>query len=305
LAGFSVGTHDQRKLMAASLWRIRPGLDSFGCIPAPRFLAAKEAAAIFDRRNGKDALMAEPVDYAFLHGGGQGSWVWEETIAALKAQAGGSLGRVLALDVPGCGTKRGRPTDGIGIDEIADELIADIGRAGMRDVVLVGHSQGGNVLPAMAERRPGLFRRLVHISCSLPRSGQTVQQMIGSGVHGSNPDEVGWPVDPATTAMRDRYRLMFCNDMAEGDADAFLAKLGHDAWPMRSYTETRWTFPNMGAVASSYVVCLRDLSLPVPWQEIFAERFKATRRVSIDAGHQAMNTRPQALAEILRHETLA
>jgi pimeloyl-ACP methyl ester carboxylesterase len=249
--------------------------------------------------------MGEPVDYAFLHGGGQGSWVWEETIAALKAQVGDGLDRALALDVPGCGAKRAKPTDGFGIDEIADELIADIERAGMRDIVLVGHSQGGNVLPAMAERRPDLFRRLVYVSCSLPLPGQTVQQMIGSGVHGSNPDEVGWPVDPAATPMRDRYRVMFCNDMAEDEADGFLAKLGHDSWPMRSYTDTRWSFPNMGAAPSTYVICLRDESLPVRWQEIFADRLKTGRRVSIDAGHQAMNTRPHGLAEILRHEALA
>jgi len=246
--------------------------------------------------------MGEPVDYAFLHGGGQGSWVWDETVAALKAQAGDGFGRAVALDVPGCGTKRGRQTDAIGIDEIADELVADIERAGMREVVLVGHSQAGCVLPAMAERRPGLFRRLVYVSCSMPLPGQTVQQMIGSGVHGGNPDEVGWPLDPATTTMRDRYTVMFCNDMAPDEATAFLAKLGHDGWPMQSYTETRWTFDTMGAVPTTYVVCLRDGILPTRWQEIFAGRFKAARRVSIDAGHQAMNTRPHALAEILRHE---
>lgn len=246
--------------------------------------------------------MGEPVDYAFLHGGGQGSWVWEETIAALAAQTADSFGRALALDVPGCGTKRGRPTDGIGLSDIAEELVADIERAGMRDVVLVGHSQAGCALPAMAERRPGLFRRLVYVSCSLPLSGQTVQQMIGSGVHGSHPDEVGWPLDPATTAMHDRYAVMFCNDMAQDQAAAFLAKLGQDAWPMQSYTETRWTFDNMGMVPTTYVVCLRDGILPVRWQEIFAGRFKAGRCVSIDAGHQVMNTRPHALAEILRYE---
>jgi hypothetical protein len=50
------------------------------------------------------------------------------------------------------------------------------------------------------------------------------------------------------------------------------------------------------------VVCLKDNILPVRWQEIFAERFKAERLARIDAGHQAMNTRPHALAEILRHE---
>ena len=42
--------------------------------------------------------MANPVDYVFLHGGMQGAWVWQETIGALRAQAGESVGRTLALD---------------------------------------------------------------------------------------------------------------------------------------------------------------------------------------------------------------
>jgi len=51
-------------------------------------------------------------------------------------------------------------------------------------------------------------------------------------------------------------------------------------------------------------VCLADGILPVAWQQKFAERFHAKRLVRIDAGHQVMNTRPQALAEILRNEAL-
>jgi pimeloyl-ACP methyl ester carboxylesterase len=50
------------------------------------------------------------------------------------------------------------------------------------------------------------------------------------------------------------------------------------------------------------VICLRDGILPVSWQEVFATRLQASRRVRIDAGHQVMNTRPEALAEILRYE---
>ena len=40
--------------------------------------------------------MSEPVNFVFLHGGGQGGWVWDETIAAIGAQSGGAA-RCLAL----------------------------------------------------------------------------------------------------------------------------------------------------------------------------------------------------------------
>ena len=246
--------------------------------------------------------MSQPVDYAFLHGGGQGGWVWDETIAALSQQTGGRFGRALALDAPGCGKKRGRNTEGIDPQRVAAELVADIEAAGLRDVVLVGHSQAGMELPFMLELRPDLFRRAVYVTCSAPPAGRSTLSMMGSGVHGQNPDEVGWPVDPATHSMAERFQLMFCNDMTPEQGVDFQSRLGHDMWPALTYTFSGWRYDHLDAVPATFVLCLRDLSLPAAWQEVFAERLRCGRRVSIDAGHQVMNTRPQALAEVLRLE---
>jgi pimeloyl-ACP methyl ester carboxylesterase len=246
--------------------------------------------------------MSNGVNYAFLHGGGQGGWVWDETIAALTQQTEGRTGRLLALDVPGCGAKRQRDTGKTSVEDIAAELVADIAAAGMRDVVLVGHSQAGSVMPHMLTAGAKIFRRLVYISCSIPLPGQTVTGMVGNSKQGDNPDEVGWPLDPDKHSMAERFRVMFCNDMAPAEADAFMAKLGADAWPMASYTHTDWRHDQLGLVPASYIICLRDGILPVPWQERFATRFKTERTIRIDAGHQAMTTRPHGLAEILRHE---
>jgi pimeloyl-ACP methyl ester carboxylesterase len=248
--------------------------------------------------------MHQQVNFAFLHGGGQGGWVWQDTIEALNHQAGVAFARALALDVPGCGAKRGRHTDGIGLADIASELIHDLEADGMRDVILVGHSQAGCVLPAMIESRPDLFRRVVYVTCSIPLPGQTVEAMMGTGRHGTDPDQVGWPVDRKSVGIEQMYSSMFCNDMSAGDAAAFLGRLGQDAWPAQSYQHVDWHYTNLDGVPATYVVCLADGILPVAWQQKFAERFHAKRLVRIDAGHQAMNTRPQALAEILRNEAL-
>ena len=66
-----------------------------------------------------------------------------------------------------------------------------------------------------------------------------------------------------------------------------------------------WRYDHLAAIPASYVVCERDNILPTAWQERFAERFHADRIARIDAGHQAMNTRPQGLAEILLIEAAA
>ncbi|MFT4048066.1 MAG: alpha/beta hydrolase [Solimonas sp.] len=247
--------------------------------------------------------MSEDVRIALLHGGGQGGWVWDETLAALRLQTGahGTRDRLqtFALDVPGCGRKRGRDTTELGIDDIARELLDDLTDAGMDDVVLVGHSQAGSVLPRMAELAPQRIRHLVYVSCSIPLPGQTVLQMMGNGPHGSHTDEVGWPADPQTGEVRGRDPRPFRDDMRDGDTSAFLARLGDDRWPMRSYSETDWRTDHLGAIPASYLICLRDRMLPAAWQETFAARLKVRDRIYLDCGHQAMNARPQALAEIL------
>lgn len=243
-------------------------------------------------------------DFAFLHGGGQGSWVWDETIAAMKAQSS-QENRYLALDVPGCGVKRERDTAAIQFADIACELNADIAAAGLREVVLVGHSQAGTAMPQVAEFAPGLFRKLIFVTCSIPLPGKSTLDQMGNSRHGEKADEVGWPVDPEKTTFEQRLRAMFCNDMSAGAADDFMARLGKDQWPDCSYGYSDWQTDHLAAMPVSFVHCLQDLALPPEWQTRFAERLHADRTVFIDAGHQVMNTRPQGLAEILLAESAA
>jgi pimeloyl-ACP methyl ester carboxylesterase len=233
-------------------------------------------------------------DYVFLHGGGQGGWIWDETVEALTAQAPGEL--------PGCGAKRGRSTEALNFAEIIAELAADVRAAGVRDALLVGHSQAGTVMPALQAAAPEAFRRAVYVSCCAPAPGQTVASMMGTSRHGENPDEVGWPVDPKTTPLDKRFAAMFCNDMASDQASAFLARLGFDAWPACAAIESGWRYGLTPQIAATYVVCLDDGILTVPWQRRFAERFGVDAVVEVQGGHQVMNTRPQSLAEILRFE---
>jgi pimeloyl-ACP methyl ester carboxylesterase len=242
------------------------------------------------------------MNFVFLHGGGQGSWVWQETLTALAKLSSDRRLHTLTLDVPGCGTKRGRDTTHLSLDEVVDELLRDIEAAKLRDVMLVGHSQAGTLLPRMAEKQPALFHRLIYVSCSAPLPGQTVLQMIGRGVHGSHPDEVGWPMDPATTPKPDLYRHMFCNDMSAEQAAQFFAKLGHDRWPDQCMAESGWRYDNLRNVPSTYVLCQLDGILTPLWQEKFAARLNVRRVVHIEAGHQVMNTQHQALADTLAHE---
>jgi len=236
--------------------------------------------------------------FVFLHGGGQGSWVWEQTIAALDRQTGGRA-TCLALDAPGCGAKRGVDTSGYSFEDITRELLSDIAAAGLSDIILVGHSQAGLHVPHMARLAlEGLIRRLVYVSCSAPWPGMTILDQMGRGARCSSVDEVGYPLGD-DASLQDRFRAMFCNDMEAGEADAFLARLGKDGWPASAYSYDAFQYDHLPPIASTFVLALRDEALPLVWQERFADRLHARDLVRIDAGHQVMNTRPEALAEEL------
>lgn len=240
----------------------------------------------------------------FLHGGGQGGWVWDETIAAIARQSGGAA-QCLALDAPGCGAKRGVDTAAYAFADTTRELIADIEAAGFSDVLLVGHSQAGMTIPHMAELAPaGLIGRIAYVTCSAPLAGLTTLDQMGRNPRGTTPEEVGFPLGP-DASMEQRYAVMFCNDMDDAATGAFLGKLGKDGWPASAYAYSDWRYDHLREIPSTYVVALRDMALPAEWQERFADRLHARRIVRIDAGHQAMNTRPEALAEILLAEARA
>lgn len=245
-------------------------------------------------------MNSELRDIVFLHGGEQGGWIWDQTIAALKIQDGGESRKIIALDVPGCGARRGSDWRSASHDTVLATLANDLDAAGVNNAVLIGHSQAGTVLPRLSAMRQQRVTQLVYVTACAPQSGQTVSEMMGIAPRGQDADSIGWPLDPKTTAPRDLLTAMFCNDMDEAQTSAFLAQIGEDHWPVAcGNAERNWIYPR-DVAPSAYVVALRDQILPEAWQLRFAQRIGVSRIDRIDAGHQVMNTRPHALAELVR-----
>jgi pimeloyl-ACP methyl ester carboxylesterase len=68
--------------------------------------------------------------------------------------------RVVAVDLRGHGGSE-KPTSGYSIPNQADFVAEALGRLGVRDAAVVGHSLGGSVVTALAERSPRLVERVV------------------------------------------------------------------------------------------------------------------------------------------------
>jgi pimeloyl-ACP methyl ester carboxylesterase len=68
--------------------------------------------------------------------------------------------RVIAIDLLGHGGSE-KPSSGYSIENQADLVAGVLGRLGVRDAEVVGHSLGGGVVTALAERSPELVDRVV------------------------------------------------------------------------------------------------------------------------------------------------
>lgn len=89
-----------------------------------------------------------------LHGWGAFKEIWWSTLLALSPHA-----RAFAPDMPGHGDS---PLAGaVRMDSIAQRIDAFCTARGLKTVMLVGHSMGGNVAAELALLRPELIERLV------------------------------------------------------------------------------------------------------------------------------------------------
>lgn len=105
-----------------------------------------------------------------VHGSGMSSGFWNPVVPALAAGH-----HVIRVDLPGCG--RSQPAGSYGVTVQAGRVAALLDGLGVRTVGAVGHSSGGYVATALAERRPGLVRSLALVSCG-PRPGALLPQPL-------------------------------------------------------------------------------------------------------------------------------
>ncbi len=235
-------------------------------------------------------------NFVFLHGGNHGSWCWYRLIEALHSHCNG---QILALDIPGCGTKRAQLSEDISLSEVATELIAEVRQAGIQQAVLVGHSMAGVVMPYLVQQAPDLFSRMIFVTACVPRPGESVMQTMGTSLRGFDPAVVGYPLDPATTEPLALMRAMFAPGLSHKDVQWLLEECAHDHWPMSLAAEPLSVELHKLKIPKTYIVTERDPILPPAWQGRFAERAGAENQFSIDAAHEVFLSHPVELADAI------
>jgi pimeloyl-ACP methyl ester carboxylesterase len=222
--------------------------------------------------------------FALVHGAWHGAWCWERLLEPLAQRGHGAL----AIDLPA-------EDPNAGLDECAD-LVAAFLAPLEDDVIVVGHSLNGLILPLVAARRP--VRAVVYLAAFVPVEGVSMDEQFAASdepilIFGSSPerDEDGtsrW-TDPETAASGVHAGLP--------DEDQLWA-----FQQLRAQTRTsqRQRHPaGLPPVRSAYIVCTRDACISPAWQRRVAREHLGVTPVELEAGHFPMLTEPEALADAL------
>lgn len=108
-------------------------------------------------------------DYVLVHGAWQGSWCWRKIVPPLWAKGH----RVFAVTLTGVGERSHHLSPSIRLATHIDDVAAVIETEELTRVVLVGHSYGGLLITAVADRYPDRIAHLVYLDAIAPRTGES------------------------------------------------------------------------------------------------------------------------------------
>jgi pimeloyl-ACP methyl ester carboxylesterase len=181
---------------------------------------------------------------------------WDGMIPRLAATH-----RVIAVDLLGHGGSE-KPTSGYSIENQADLVAQVLGRLGVRDAEVVGHSLGGPVSIALAEQSPQLVNRLVVID-SIPDTSYGDVGFIGELPFKPVIGQTLWRIKP-DFSIKDGLEVAFAPGFEVPDAfvedvkqltyssytgshDAFDDYTGEKALPQRAAATGKPILAIMGA----------------------------------------------------------
>lgn len=224
-----------------------------------------------------------------VHGGTFTSVMWDGVVERLSAPS-------LAVDLPG---RRYRPADlgRVTREDWVASVCDDIEAAGLDDVVLVGHSSGGYVIPGVAARLGTRVQALVFVAATVPAEGRAPVDFL-------RPDLRSLAIDTRDVVVADATgRTLGGLRPGEPPIDTALEvvengpRLGLEAPGPLFETFTWRGFPR--APARTYVRCLRDKVITSEMVETMVANMGGADVVDIDAGHSVAMSAPAELAAVL------
>jgi pimeloyl-ACP methyl ester carboxylesterase len=228
--------------------------------------------------------------FVLIHGGGHGGWCWRWCAEALRARGH----EVQAPTLTGFGDRSHLVAESF--STFVTDIVNVVEFEGLDDVVLVGHSMGGVIVPRVAEAIPERVARAVWLTAAVCNDGESLLQTIPQSPWIARAVTIG----EDGTAHTDQELILDANiHDATPEQRAFVHER-HRPYPPHALVEPGRlsAFLALG-VPTAYVFATLDRTIEPDVQERLADRLPGCRRASVVAGHDCMVTQPEATADAL------
>ena len=227
--------------------------------------------------------------YVLVHGAWHGGWCWSKVASVLSA-AGNTVYTPTLSGLSERANLLSRETD---LETHVQDVLSVLKTENLTDVVLVGHSYGGMVVTAVADRVSARIARLVYLDAVVPRDGESVLDRVPAQFKARLEEQVkvsgdGWYIPVGVASPK------FLGLERAEDIQWVLPKL--TSHPARTFRDAVHLVSNMAAVPRSYINCIGNQALGQP-KSMEAEGIDDY--YELQTGHNAMVTEPQAVAQLL------
>jgi pimeloyl-ACP methyl ester carboxylesterase len=169
----------------------------------------------------------------------------------------------------------------------------------MHDVILVGHSMGGIVIPFVALRVPERIKQVVWLTAEvIPDGARGVDRDSGEAspwlARAFAARERGEPRDVVNDLLLDA----FMQDAPDEVRQWAKVRLGGPAAAIRNEPSRLSDFLALG-IPTAYIYATRDQALPLEVQHVFAARLGTPVTAEVDGDHNLMVTAAGATANAL------
>ena len=103
-----------------------------------------------------------------VHGAWHGGWCWSRVADRLRSAGH----RVFTPTQTGMGERRHLLSKDITLDTFTADIVNAIEAEELSDIILVGHSFGGNAISGVADTIPGRIRHLVYLDSLMVEGGK-------------------------------------------------------------------------------------------------------------------------------------
>lgn len=228
--------------------------------------------------------------FLLVHGAWHGGWCWDAVRKGLAHRGHASYAPTLI----GLGERSSLLRPGLSLDAHVQDVASFFDDKPLQDVVLVGHSYAGALLPAIAEQARGRIAKLLFLDAAVLEDGESLFSMMDPKTVEQRRRDAVMVGDVPTFAVPPPQALGFSNDLQWARIEPRLTP-----HPLSTYeTPLRLAGKPGEGMPCDYIRCTAPTYAPLGWARERARRYGWPMH-DLASGHDAMLLAPDSLVDML------